>query len=97
MFSKFKKKSMLLLSFMSSLKCCKNFPLKINFSESTLFGSLCCCALYFTLSSDISSHQVIFQDPEKFHFCAIHFVWERKSAKVLVYIYIPHQLEFVHR
>ena len=23
-----------LLSFMSSLRCCKNFPLKINFSES---------------------------------------------------------------
>ena len=23
-----------LLSFMSSFKCCKNFPLKINFSES---------------------------------------------------------------
>ena len=29
-----KKKSMDLLSFMSSFKCCKNFPLKINFSES---------------------------------------------------------------
>ena len=35
MFSKFKKESMHLLSFMSSFKCCKNFPLKINFSEST--------------------------------------------------------------
>ena len=29
-----KKKSMDLLSFMSSFKCCKNFPLKIHFSES---------------------------------------------------------------
>ena len=37
-------------SFMSSFKCCKNFPLKINFSESNFFGnffgSLCCGALY---------------------------------------------------
>ena len=33
MFRKFKK-SKDLLSFMSSFKCCKNFPLKINFSES---------------------------------------------------------------
>ena len=31
------KKSMDLLSFMSSFKCCKNFPLKINFSESNIF------------------------------------------------------------
>ena len=26
-----------LLNFMSSFKCCKNFPLKINFSESNIF------------------------------------------------------------
>ena len=25
---------------------------------------------------------------DKFHFYAIHFLWERKSAKVLIYIYI---------
>ena len=25
------------LGFMSSFKCCKNFPLKINFSESNFF------------------------------------------------------------
>ena len=38
MFRKLKKnnKSMDLLSFMSSFKCCKNFPLNINFSESKL-------------------------------------------------------------
>ena len=29
-----KKKSIYLLSFMSSFKCCKNFLTKINFSES---------------------------------------------------------------
>ena len=34
MFRKLKQKSMDLLSFMSSFKCCKNFPLKINFSGS---------------------------------------------------------------
>ena len=33
-FRKKKEKSMDLLSFMSSFKCCKNFPLKINFSKS---------------------------------------------------------------
>ena len=35
-----------LLSFMSSFKCCKNFPLKTNFSESNFFLTLCCGALY---------------------------------------------------
>ena len=35
--SKIKKKSMDLPSFMSSFKCCKNFPLKANFSESNFF------------------------------------------------------------
>ena len=34
MFRKFLKNCMDLLSFTSSFKCCKNFPLKINFSES---------------------------------------------------------------
>ena len=34
MFRKFKEKSMDLLSFMSSFKCCKFFPLIINFSVS---------------------------------------------------------------
>ena len=33
-FRNLKKKSMDLLSFMSSFKCSKNFPLKINFSDS---------------------------------------------------------------
>ena len=51
MFSKLKKKFMLLLSFMSSFKCCKNFPLKINFFESNFFGRLCCGALY-----DLTKH-----------------------------------------
>ena len=32
---------------------------------------------------------------DKFHFCAIHFLWERKSAMVLIYIlYIYHKFAF---
>ena len=50
MFGKFLKKSMDLLSFMSSFKCCKNFPLNINFSESNFFGSVLWCTIPFQIS-----------------------------------------------
>ena len=30
-----------------------------------------------------------------FHFCAIHFLWERKSAMVLIYISYFHYLDLI--
>ena len=40
---------------------------------------------YFTSASTLGNTREI---RDKFHFYAIHFLWERKSAMVLIYIYI---------